>query len=152
MVKAAVRQLQDLITPTIERLDYELLGCELLARRHRSLLRIFIDAPGGVKLDDCAKISRQISALLDVEDPIGGSYDLEVSSPGIERPLFTAEHYQQYIGHGAKLRLRAPREGQRNFKGVISAVEGASITLQLGEELLTLSLSEIERGHLIPDL
>ncbi|WP_423064224.1 ribosome maturation factor RimP [Candidiatus Paracoxiella cheracis] len=144
-------QLQRLLAPTVESLGYELVGCELHSRHRHSLLRVYVDRPEGVTLDDCAKISRQISAILDVEDLISGSYDLEVSSPGIERPLFALNHYQQYIGRGVKLRLRIPREGQRNYKGVIKAVEGEKIILQLDEGSLELDLSEIDKAKLTAD-
>lgn len=147
--------LQSIISPAVEALGYELIGCELHTQPGGSLLRVYVDNPegNGITLDDCAKISRQISALLDVQDPIRGRYVLEVSSPGMDRPLFTADHYKRFVGYRAKIRLRIPREeGRRNFSGVIKAVEGEKITFQPDEEaVLELNLNEIEKAKLVSD-
>lgn len=145
------QQLQDILASAVEALGYELVGCELHGQQGRSLLRVYVEGPEGasVTLDDCAKISRQISAVLDVADPIRGRYLLEVSSPGLERPLFTADHYRRFIGHRVKLRLRVPREGQRNFNGIIEAVKDDQITFQLDEATLELHLSEIDKAKLV---
>lgn len=150
MVKT--EQLQRLLAPTVEDLGYVLIGCELHSRPRHSLLRVYVDRPAGVTADDCAKISRQISAVLDVEDPLSGSYDLEVSSPGLNRPLFVLDHYRQYIGRRIRLRLRIPRAGQRNYKGVIKAVVDEKIIIQSDEESLEIDFSEVDRAKLISDL
>jgi len=150
MVKT--EQLQRLLAPTVEGLGYELVGCELHSQHQHSLLRVYVDSPKGVNLDDCAKISRQISAVLDVEDVISGKYNLEVSSPGIERPLFVLDHYRQYVGHGVKLRLRIPRDGRRNYKGVIESAENEKIIIRLDEEeSLELDVREIDKAKLTAD-
>ena len=141
--------LQQLLAPIVESLGYELFGCELHRNHRCALLRIYIDRLGSVSLEDCAKISRQISAVLDVEDPISGRYDLEVSSPGIERPLFTIDHYKRYVGNEVMVRLKVPRQGQRNFRGVIKVVEGEKITLQLNEGSLAIDMGEVDKGRLM---
>lgn len=145
-------QLRCLLAPTVEDLGYEFVGCELHNQHWHSLLRIYVDRPGGVTLDDCARISRQIRAVLNVENSINGRYDLEVSSPGIERPLFALDHYRQYVGCEAKFCLRIPRNGRRNYRAVIKAVEGEKIIIQLEEELLEIAFSDIDKAKLISDL
>ena len=91
------------------------------------MLRVYIDSENGVGVDDCAKVSRQVSGVLDVEDPISGEYTLEVSSPGMDRPLFKLSQYQDYIGHVVQLRLRMPFDGRRKFKGVLNGIEDEDI-------------------------
>ena len=99
-----------------------------------ALLRIYVDSANGVNLDECAKVSRQISAVLDVEDPIQGHYYLEVSSPGIDRPLFTIDQCQGYLGKPVAIRLRVPKAGRRNFTGTLVQVENEQISLQLDDQ------------------
>src|SRR5690554_4251416 len=102
---AAIEQvLQELVAPAVEALGFELWGLEYHSRNRQTLLRIFIDGPDGVTVDDCAAVSRQISAVMDVEDPIAGEYTLEVGSPGLDRPLYTLEQFQRYVGEPVKLR------------------------------------------------
>ncbi len=144
-------QLAQIIAPAVEAMGFEFVGCELHRHHYRSLLRIFIDGPSGVTLDDCAKVSRQVSATLDVEDPVQGRYLLEVSSPGLERPLFTAEHYRRFLGRCVSVRLRVPEEGRRQYRGIVEAVEGERITLKVDNLTRVISLSEIEKANLIAD-
>ena len=147
-------RLTELVASAVEPLGYELLGVEYLAQGHHSLLRIYIDSPDGINLDDCERASRQVSAVLDVEDPLKGQYTLEMSSPGLDRPLFTAEHFTQFIGHEVKLRLHSPLEGQRRFKALIKGVEGDVIHLTSSEtdEDWQISLDNIEKANLLPKL
>ena len=135
-------------------MGYELVGCELLPQGKQVLFRIYIDAPGGVTVDDCSKVSYQVSAMLDVEDPIQGSYSLEVSSPGIDRPLYELEHYQKYIGKQVKIRLYSPVNQRRQFKGVLQRVQGEDIYLLTDEakEAIKLPFSLIEKANLIGDI
>lgn len=146
----ATNRLLELIAPSVEAMGYELWGCELSKPGKESLLRVYIEREQGVTVDDCAKLSRQIAAVLDVEDPISGAYRLEVSSPGLDRPLYKIAHYKRYIGKKAHVRLRLPREGRRNFTGVIESVEDQSITLclEMGETLVVL-LSDIDKATLV---
>lgn len=143
------RKMNDIVTSAVSALGYELVGCELQAGRSSSILRVYVDSADGVGSDDCAKISRQISAVLDVEDPIAGRYHLEVSSPGLERPLYTEGHYQRFVGRKLTFRLRVPREGQRRFEGVIVAAEGGQVTLQVNDAPWQLNISEIDKANLI---
>jgi len=147
-------RLTELVASAVEPLGYELLGVEYLAQGRHSVLRIYIDSPDGITLDDCERASRQVSAVLDVDDPLKGQYTLEMSSPGLDRPLFTAEHFTQFIGHEVKLRLHSPMEGQRRFKALIKGVEGDVIHLTSSEtdEDWQISLDNIEKANLLPKL
>lgn len=145
-------KLTQLVTSTVTALGYELVGVEYLPQGKHSVLRVFIDSENGVVLGDCEKVSHQLSGVLEVEDPIRGQYNLEVSSPGLDRPLFTLEHFERFIGKQVKLRLHRPLEGQRKFKGVIEAVENSRIQITLeGDQVLELELDEIEKANLIPE-
>ena len=119
-MQGKAEQIQALLAPTVASLGLELLGVEFVPSGHSALLRLYIDAPGRhVGIEDCEAASREVSALLDVEDPIESEYTLEVSSPGIDRPLFTVEQFARYIGEQAKLTLRLPQDGRRRFSGRI---------------------------------
>ena len=148
-----MERLTELVASAVEPLGYELLGVEYVAQGRHSLLRIYIDSPLGITLDDCERASRQVSAVLDVEDPIRGQYTLEMSSPGLDRPLFTAAHFAQFVGHQVKLRLHRPIEGRRKFKAVINKVEGDVIYLTEPEtdEAWQISLDNIEKANLVPE-
>ncbi len=145
-------RLQRLLQPVVEMLGYELVGIEYFRSGHHYILRIYIDKASGVTLDDCEIVSHQVSALLDVEDPIRGRYTLEVSSPGLDRPLFTAEHFQRFSGRQVKLRLVTPVNGRRNFKGLLQGLDAGKVTLEVDGERLDLPLEDIERARLVPDL
>lgn len=142
-----------MVAPAVAALGYELWGCELVsAGKHRKLLRVYIDRAQGVNIDDCAKISRQISAILDVENPIAGSYLLEVSSPGLERPLFTLSQCRRYQDAKIRVRLRTPLNGQRNFSGTLQSVSKESVILQLDAEAsLELAWRDVEKAHLVAE-
>jgi len=146
-----ISDLQKLIEPAVTALNYELWGCEWVgAGKNRRLLRVYVESENGVTLGDCAKISRQISAILDVEDPIEDRYLLEVSSPGLERPLFTLSQCQRYIGQKLNIRLKTGRDGQRNFKGILQSVNDRQIVLQLDDQSeLNLAWSEVDKAHLV---
>ena len=123
---------------------------EFHAAGRNSTLRIYIDAPDGVSVDDCARVSHQVSGVLDVEDPIPEQYLLEVSSPGLDRPLYTLAQFQAYAGHQVQLRLRAPFEGRRKFKGLLNGVEGDAVLLVVDEEEYLLPIDQIDRANVIP--
>jgi ribosome maturation factor RimP len=114
------------------------------------LLRVYIDSPDGISVEDCATVSRQISALLDVEDPISGEYLLEVSSPGMDRPLYTLDHFARFAGELIKLRLRAPVEGRRNFSGVLKGVEEDDVVVEVDAHEYLLPFDLIERANVVP--
>ena len=141
-----------LLEPTVSALGYELLGVEYLAQGKYSRLRLYIDAPAGIGLEDCEKVSHQASGILDVDDPLNGQYSLEVSSPGLDRPLFRLEHYARFVGQRVKLRLHQPRNGQRNFQGRIALVENGVINISVDDgSQLTLSIADIEKANLAPE-
>lgn len=142
-------QLQALIEPAVSALGFELIGVEHLAQGRHSVLRVYIDHENGIDVEDCAEVSRQVSAVLDVEDPIRGEYTLEVSSPGLDRPLFTAEHYQRYNGSLAEIRLRSPLDGRRKFKGRMHGVRDEAVVIEVDGVEYTLALDNIEKANLI---
>ena len=135
-------------------MGYELLGCELVQAGARQLLRLYIESPNGVSADDCSKISRQVSALMDAEDPLRGRYLLEVSSPGIDRPLFELKHFASFVGSKVSLRLQTPVDGRRKFKGLLVKVEGEDIHLQVEdlEQEVVIPFSAIERANVIGEI
>ncbi|MCM2131567.1 ribosome maturation factor RimP [Larsenimonas rhizosphaerae] len=142
--------LKTLIEPTITAMGFELWGIDYLAQGQHSRLVIYIDHADGITVDHCADVSRQISALLDVEDPISGQYNLEVSSPGMDRPLFTIEQFAAYVGHTVNVRLTAPFEGRRKFKGLLAGVEGDEVLLQLDDEEYGFPVETIDRAQIVP--
>ncbi len=146
-------QIQALLAPTVASLGLELLGVEFVPSGHSALLRLYIDAPGRhVGIEDCEAASREVSALLDVNDPIESEYTLEVSSPGIDRPLFTVEQFARFIGEQVKISLRLPQDGRRRISGkILAAAEGqVRIADEKGE--LELAMDNIEKARLQPDL
>ncbi len=144
------KQLTELINTPVTALGFELVGIEL-NRGRQILLRIYIDKDGGVTVDDCADVSHQISAVLDVEEPISGAYTLEVSSPGLDRPLFNAGHYQRYIGREIVMVLRIAVQNRRKWTGIIKSVnEGDTITLTIDDTDETFALSNIQKANLVP--
>ncbi|MCH9746018.1 MAG: ribosome maturation factor RimP [Proteobacteria bacterium] len=144
-------KITNLIDPVVKDMGYELVGVEYVASGKHSILRIFIDTEHGIGIEDCEKVSHQLSAVFDVEDPIAGQYNLEVSSPGIERPLFHIGHYQRFLGNDISLRLVRPIEGQRKFKGVIGSVSEVNNTIELVTELgpVMLDIDMIEKANLV---
>ncbi len=144
-------KLHDLLAPVVEGLGYELVGIEYLPQGRHSLLRVYIDQEEGITLDDCEQVSRQISAVMDVEDPLRGHYSLEISSPGLERPLFVEEHYIRFAGNRAFVRTSFPIDGRRKFEGILKGVDGEDVVVEIGEELFRLPLVQIDKAHLIPD-
>lgn len=140
-----------IIAPLINDLGYELWGLEYLPQGANSLLRVYIDKPGGISISDCELISRRISSLIDVEDPIGKNYNLEISSPGIRRRLFNSAQYQRYLGEDIAIKLNIPLEGQRNLKGTIAKVNTSFLTLQVDGLPLEIPFSRILRANLISE-
>ncbi|KTD52330.1 Ribosome maturation factor RimP [Legionella quinlivanii] len=141
--------IENLLYPIVTALGYQLWACEYLPQGKHSLLRVYIDRPEGIGLGDCEIVSKQISALLDVEDPIPGNYSLEISSPGIPRPLFYREHYVMYIGQEIQLKLRRAINGQRKkLKGSIESVQEHSLVLNVENEHLEIPFSDIIKANL----
>ena len=142
--------ISDLIRPTVSALGVELWGVEHIVQGRFSVVRIYIDKGGeGVTIEDCEKVSRQISGIFDVEDPIAGEYTLEVSSPGLDRPLFELSQFERYVGSVVTVRLRAPLEGRRKFKGVIQKVEADTVCLLVDDKEHMLPASTIDKANLV---
>jgi ribosome maturation factor RimP len=139
-----------MLQPTVEALGYELWGLEHLVQGRHSVLRVFIDSPAGISVDDCAAVSEQVSGVLDVEDPITGEYTLEVSSPGMDRQLFRLEQYAGYIGETVEVRLRSAFEGRRKFKGVLKGIEGEDVVIQVDDHEFLLPYGAIEKARIQP--
>ena len=146
-------EISELLAPTVVALGLELLGVEFAPAGNSALLRLYIDAPGRlVGIEDCEAVSREVAAVLDVHDPITSQYTLEVSSPGIDRPLFTAGHFARFIGEQARLTLRLPQDGRRRFQARIVRVDGDDIVLAHEAGEMTIPHDNIEKARLVPDL
>lgn len=143
------QKLTELVTAPVEALGYELVGIEFV-RGRVSTLRIYIDSENGINVDDCADVSRQVSAVMDVEDPVTVAYNLEVSSPGLERPLFNAAHYQRFTGDEVSLVLRIAVQNRRKWQGIIKAVEGEMVTVTVEGNDEVFALSNIQKANLVP--
>ncbi len=144
------KQLYAMLTAAVEALDYELVGLEFVRAGQHSTLRIFIDHENGITVDACAEVSRQVSAVLDVEDPITVVYNLEVSSPGLDRPLFTADHYRRFLGHDVNIVLKMAMQNRRKWKGEILCVDGETVTIKVDGNEEAFALSNIAKANLIP--
>lgn len=143
-------RLTELLTPVVESLDCELWGIEYLPQGRGSLLRIYIDRADGIGVEDCEKVSRQAGSVLDVEDPIRSEYTLEVSSPGMDRPLFKLAHYEESIGERVSLRLRVAFDGRRKFAGVLKGVENEEVILEIDNEEYILPYELIDKANIVP--
>jgi ribosome maturation factor RimP len=143
--------LQDIIQPVVKALGFQLWGIEYLGQGRHTLLRVYIDKEGGINIEDCAEASRHISSILDVEDPISSEYTLEVSSPGLDRFLFTLEQFQAYTGEQIKVRLSEGFAGRRNFSGRLKAVASEEIVLSVGEEEFAIPFELIEKANIVSD-
>jgi ribosome maturation factor RimP len=144
-------RLTALIEPLVASLGYELLLLEFSPHKGAASLRLFIDAPDGVGLGDCERVSREVAATLDVEDPIPQSYQLEVSSPGLDRPLVKPEHFRRFRGEQVRIEMLAPVGGRRRFRGVLLEASDRDVVVQLPEGAVTLPLADIERARLVPE-
>ncbi len=144
------RQLTEMLEAPVAATGYELVGLEFVRAGEHSTLRIYIDHENGITVDACAEVSHQVSAVLDVEDPITVAYNLEVSSPGLERPLFKAAHYEQFIGHEVSMVLKMAVANRRKWKGIIHAVEGETVNVIADGQEEYFALSNIAKANLIP--
>ncbi len=143
-------ELQALLEPAIERLGYELIDLEVRLGGKSGVVRIFIDSPDGIGLDDCEKVSLAVSALLDVEDPLPGQYNLEVSSPGLDRKLTKVEHFHRFKGETVKVSMRFPIEGRRRFRGTLVSTNDENIVVEVDGEPHTLPMATIDTARLVP--
>jgi ribosome maturation factor RimP len=137
-----------LIEPLLERLGYELVDLEFSPGRAHGVVRLFIDKAEGVGVDDCERVSREVSALLDVEDPIPTAYSLEVSSPGFDRVLRTQAHFERFAGARVFVELKVPRSGRRRYTGTLVSVDGQGIAVEVDRERVEMAFTEISKARL----
>jgi len=143
-------ELAILLEPTIERLGFELSDLEVKLGGRGGIVRLFIDQPDGISLEDCEKVSLAVSALLDVEDPLPGQYSLEVSSPGLDRKLTKVEHFQRFTGETLKVQMRFPIEGRKRFRGTLVSQDGENIVVEVDGEPHSLPIATIDTARLVP--
>jgi len=154
-MRRATKQICDMLEPVTRSMGYEFVGAEYGQAENGMTLRVYIDTekPEGIQVEDCADVSRQLSALLDVEDPIAGEYCLEVSSPGIERPLFTEQHFGAEVGKTVKIKLLHPlvmESGERrNFKGTLKQVDAGLVEVEVDGVIFELDLNDVEQASLV---
>ena len=144
------QRLRNLLEPIVTDLGYELWHLESVGAGRSSVLRLYIDSPEGIALEDCEKVSHEVSAVLDVEDSSNSQYSLEVSSPGMDRPLVTGEHFRRFIGERARINMFAPVAGQRKFRGTILAVNGDTVDLGCDDQTYSLATGDMAKARLDP--
>lgn len=147
----SVRKLNELMQPLVEELGYEFVGIEYNSNPKNAVLRIYIDQEDGIAIEDCEVVSRETAALLDVKDPIRNQYNLEVSSPGLDRPLFRIEHYQEFTGYVVKITTFAPVDGRRKFSGPILGAQEQVVTIDQDGSEVTLEIDNVVKARLVPD-
>ncbi|HHH13780.1 MAG TPA: ribosome maturation factor RimP [Thiolapillus brandeum] len=146
------KAIRDLVRGVVEPMGYELVGVEYLTGQPGgNLLRVYIDREEGITLDDCAAVSHQLSGVLDVEDPIPGNYTLEISSPGLDRPLFEPEHFERYAGKKVNIRLESSVPGRRRYKGTLLGIGDGRVQVEVDGEVHSLDLDEIRDARLVPE-
>ncbi|MFD1805887.1 ribosome maturation factor RimP [Pasteurella oralis] len=144
------QKLQELLQESVEDLGCELWGIECQRSGKYLTVRLYIDKEGGVTVEDCANVSRQVSAILDVEDPISDKYNLEVSSPGLDRVLFTLAQYQRYIGQDIVVHLRIPVLDRRKWQGKLAKIENDMLTMIVDGQEQVLVFGNIQKANIIP--
>ncbi len=146
------QKLEDLFKPTIESMGFELWAIEYLPAGRHSTLRVYVDKAGGINVDDCADISRQLSAIMDVEDPISDRYMLEVSSPGLDRALVKPEHFKQYEGKKVRVRAAMAILGRKKINGVMKKVTDESIEVEVDGEIFEVPFDLIDKANLVVEI
>lgn len=142
-------KIENLLKPTIKSMGVDFWGCEYLPAGKNSTLRIFIDKENGVTVDDCKHVSRQVSAIMDVEDPISSAYLLEVSSPGMDRPLMKPEHFVSYKGEELQVRTSSSVMGRKRFKGLMVGVNEEGIDVEVDGEVYEIPYAVIDKANLV---
>jgi len=142
--------LRKLLEPGVSAMGFELVDVELAGSHHNPTLRVYIDSPAGVTVDNCADVSRQLSALLDVEDPLPGHYTLEVSSPGLDRPLVKPDDFRRFVGETIKVKMHQPILGRKNFAGRLVEVATDHVVVEVDKEHYDLAFEGMERARLVP--
>lgn len=150
-ISKKVEELTALIEPATQACAVDLWGVEFFQQGKHSVLRVYIDreTEAGISVEDCTEVSRQVGAILDVEDPIAGEYTLEVSSPGWDRILFKPSQYQRYVGEEVNVRLTAPIAGRRRWRGVVEAVDDVQVTLQVEGQSVVLPFISIDKANVV---
>jgi len=146
-----IDKLKAFLKPEVERLGYELVDLEYAGNNRSAVLRVFIDQEAGITLDDCEKVSNEVGAVLDVEDPIPGEYNLEISSPGLDRPLTEPEHFDRYRGERVKLRMEKSFVGRRRLTGLLEGMENDEVVLNIDGEQHSVPFASVEMARLAPD-
>ena len=146
------QKLTEMLRPAVAETGKELLGVEFISAGNNSVLRLFIDHENGINVDDCAEVSRQVGAILDVEDPISSEYSLEVSSPGVDRPLFELSHFQQVIGETVNVKLSMPLNGRRKFKGLLTVIENDTLIVEVDGIDYELVINNVDKANLVARL
>lgn len=149
---SVAQQVTNLIQPVLQGLGYELVGVEYGNQGYGPLLRVYIDHVEGIGVTDCETVSRRVSALLDVENLISGRYDLEVSSPGLDRPLFTEAQFECYLLHKVKIMMAVPQMGRRRFSGILKNVSDGMIEIEVDNEIFELPFAQVASARLVPDV
>ena len=148
-MKRSAQQITELLEPTVIALGLQLWGIEHISQGKHSVLRIYIESEKGIAIEDCENVSRQVSSVLDVEEPISGEYTLEVSSPGADRRLFTLEQCRQFIGNEVSIRLRVPQDGRRKIKGQMIGIENEAVCIEDGEYEFQCPFDAIEKANIV---
>jgi ribosome maturation factor RimP len=143
--------LWELFEPVVKGMGFDLIEIEHFPNPKHGVLRLYIDKEGGVNVDDCSMVSRQISALIDVEDPVSGQFNLEISSPGADRPLRRLVDFQRFTGSLVKLKTAIPLEGQRNFKGRLLEASEDTVVIETDDEEISLPMSAIDKARIVPE-
>lgn len=149
-MSAKLQQLDEILRPVIEGLGFDCWGIDYISQGRHSVLRVYIDHPEGISVENCEQVSRQISGVLDVEDPISNNYTLEVSSPGMDCPLFRLDQFEAHIGSLIQLKLRMAFEGRRKYQGIINGVKDNEVLLVVDDHELQLPYDSIESAQVVP--
>lgn len=151
-MRKSIEAIHELVRKVVEPMGYELVGVQYLTGQPGgNILRVYIDKEDGVQLDDCSAVSHQLSGVLDVEDPIPGNYNLEISSPGLDRPLFEPEHYERFVGRQVNIRLHPSIGGRRKYKGKLLGIEDGRVLVEVDGEVYPLDLEDIHEARLVPE-
>jgi len=144
-------KIQQIVEDVVSSLGYELVGIEYMAGNHSGLLRIYIDKENGIVLNDCQAVSHQLSGVLDVEEPIQGHYDLEISSPGLDRPIFKAQDFERFAGSMVKIKLVSAIDGRKKYKGLLQGLQEEEVVIEQEGLEIRLSLANIDQARLVPE-
>ena len=150
-MRRELTHLWELFEPVVNGMGYDLIEIEHFPNPKHGVLRLYIDKEDGITIDDCSDVSRQISALIDVEDPVRGQFNLEVSSPGMDRPLRRVKDFQRFSGSKVKLKTIMPFEGQRNFSGRLLEADEESVVIETDTEEITIPMSALDKARVVPE-